>query len=568
MLLSLLWFDLAWCGFTSFKPFTDYVSLYIFLPAVAGLLALPAALTRRWWVGGAIITVLNIFQVANLMYARSYFVPIPLESYGLLGNLAGFEGAVADSLRWIDMGFLVITAGACWGGFRLGSKTPPMRGRFMAGYLVLVGILCGLAYGSLAVRGGFGKRFEMFSNAAGGQQIPAPVYTLFSTLLYDYMTLGKELTPVERNETMRWLDEHNALTAKYIPQALADSLGASSVAVILCESLESWPIGLSVEGHDLTPWLNSLVADSAVYYNPNVVTQVKDGRSIDAQLLYIAGQMPLASGAYCMKYSSGPYETVAHAMKRRGAATYLFSSDKATTWNQGPVACSMGFDRLMTAPDWVPDADEIDDDALLFRRSIEAMENGKVWPVGERAFAMWVTHSGHVPFDFVSNRSSLPLTGDYPVTLSNFMKTANYVDSSLRILVEYLRSRPDGDSIAIVIVGDHEGLASQRNELSQAFSWVDSRGHTPLIIVNSCYSGHDTKEIGQVDVYSALLDVVGVYGSWSWRGQGQSPFDPAHPGAAVASDGRVFPPESPAASHLRQSYVVGDRLLRYGLPRH
>lgn len=56
---------------------------------------------------------------------------------------------------------------------------------------------------------------------------------------------------------------------------------------------------------------------------------------------------------------------------------------------------------------------------------------------------------------------------------------------------------------------------------------------------NAPYSGRDSTVIGQADIYSALLDIAGLYGTYSWRGMGTSPFSPTHPGFAIGSFGEM-----------------------------
>lgn len=52
---------------------------------------------------------LDILLIVNLMYFRTYYTAIPLNSYGLSGNLADFTGSVYDSFRWYDIFFPLST---------------------------------------------------------------------------------------------------------------------------------------------------------------------------------------------------------------------------------------------------------------------------------------------------------------------------------------------------------------------------------------------------------------------------------------------------------------------------
>ena len=87
--------------------------------------------------------------------------------------------------------------------------------------------------------------------------------------------------------------------------------------MILAESLESWVLEQTVEGQELTPCLNRLLKDSTTIYAPYVVSQVKGGRSIDAQLMVNTGLLPIDNGVYSLKYPHSTYPSLARAMKQK-----------------------------------------------------------------------------------------------------------------------------------------------------------------------------------------------------------------------------------------------------------
>lgn len=83
---------------------------------------------------------LDFLLIANLMYFRTYYTAIPLNSYGLSGNLADFTGSVIDSLRWYDSLFPLSTLIAAI--IHLRTKTShlkrPVRALPYVGILVVI----------------------------------------------------------------------------------------------------------------------------------------------------------------------------------------------------------------------------------------------------------------------------------------------------------------------------------------------------------------------------------------------------------------------------------------------
>lgn len=107
-LATVLLFDILWMLQTTFRPFSFFV-FYPFLFLQAFLLTIPSMITRRGWLNLILLLLVDFFMIANLMYCRTYYNAIPLQSYGLVGNLSDFGPSVADSFRWYFLSLPVLT---------------------------------------------------------------------------------------------------------------------------------------------------------------------------------------------------------------------------------------------------------------------------------------------------------------------------------------------------------------------------------------------------------------------------------------------------------------------------
>lgn len=107
--LKFLLFDLLWCLDTTFSSFS-YPIAYLSKSILALLLTLPLVLRAPRWVEAVVALATDLFLVANLLYFRTYYTAIPLESYALAGNLRDFTASVTESLRWPDLLFPLSTA--------------------------------------------------------------------------------------------------------------------------------------------------------------------------------------------------------------------------------------------------------------------------------------------------------------------------------------------------------------------------------------------------------------------------------------------------------------------------
>lgn len=572
-LATLLAFDLLWMGQTTFRPM-NHLPFWPYLLLASSLLALPAMLTRRSWPMVALLLVADVVMVANLMYCRTYFNAIPAQSYLLVGNLADFTESVADQFRWYDLSLplLTVIAAVAARRMRVGRGKRPAAGP----YLATVGALCFLAWLSDCWRGGPLKHIEALSVNCYKSTCIAPIYTIAGYVIHDLTRTHEQLAPEKAEEVYQWLAEHEKLAS----QQDADSLtcqraGRRNLVVILCESLESWPIEATVEGVELTPYLNSLIADSTTFYAPNVVTQAANGRSIDGQLLILAGMLPMRNTVYSYVAADNRFHTLPEAIKEKGGRSYILTCDKPHVWNQTRVARAFGVDTLLHDTSWdnnepVGIARRLSDGGFM-AQSVEKLRRCEIWPEGERAFVMWVTYSGHNPFRLPEKLRRVEFKGDYPETVKNYMTTANYTDHSLSTLIEYLKTRADWAETMVVITGDHEGLAGGRKTIvknKQARGLVDPGQHTPLIILNSPVAGRYEGEMGQVDIYTTLLDLMGL-DDFKWRGMGLSVIGSSHPGVAVgfADDvqGDTSGVDGAVLDHLKRARDVSDRILRFDL---
>lgn len=560
ILLQILAFDAVWCSYTTFKAFSTW-QLYCTAAGLSLVLALPSVLWNRRWPQITVMLLLDAWLIANLMYYRTYFAAIPPSSYLLAYNLADFGASVVDSLRWSDLIFPAITAAYAIVAKRL--RAPRLNWK---PWLAATAGCAAIFTGAMASGGGFSEQYASLQRSAHLYASGVPMYTLAGHLAYSALTAAPEISDEQRAQVDAWLAARPDLCA-------TDSTGRTNLVVILAESLESWPIGLKINGQEVTPELNRLVADSSTFFAPHILTQVKGGRSIDAQLLLLSGLMPLMSGTYSVQYPDNCYPTIIKAMHDRDyARAYLLTVDKEKTWNQGRIARSFGIDTILSYPDFEL-TEAVGSRRRLADRPFAAqieqkMRRAEIWPLGEPAYVQIVTYSGHAPFHLPEHLRELQLPDSIPPLMADYVQTARYTDGAIGSLVRYLKSRPDYNRTLVVITGDHEGLANNRADLCRqpgARGAVSDKQFTPFIVLNAPSPGRHEGVAGQIDMYPTLIAMMGL-GAYGWHGLGQSLLDPHRPSLAVGSAmNAVGTPDSIQEARLRQMHTVGDLIIRYNL---
>ena len=563
--LTFVAFDVIWCmdtTFASFSFFETYATKIIATLALAGVYAL----TRSRWAQIVVMALLDVLMVANLMYFRTYYSAIPASSYLEAGNLADFKASVTDSLRWADIVLPLITIATAVMAFRSKTtKRQPLTAVLkwwaapLAGFaLLLTGVnLC---------KGGFHKSLRSVRQSAYLCSADAPIFSVFGCIWYDITDAAEPITPEKQAEIERWL----ASQPKHQP---ADSVTEkrSNLLIVFAESLESWVLEKEVDGKEITPCLNRLLKEKSTLYAPNVLTQVKGGRSIDAQLMICSGLLPLMSGTYSSLYYDNTFYTLQKAMRGlKHSRSYLLTIDKVSTWNQGAVARSFGTDTIISYHDFkMTEAfgtHKRIGDASFFQQCREKIERGEVWKPGESVYMQFITYSGHAPFKLPDHLRTITFPASIPEKAADYMTTAHYTDKAIGDFVAYLKTLPQYKETIVVIVGDHEGLASYRQELvgnPACRGLVSDKQLTPFIVLNSPVGMRYDKFMGQIDIYPTLLNLMQL-DAYRWHGLGQSILDPRKQGVAVGSVMNVEGTGSDKeVERLKEAHTVSDYMLRY-----
>ena len=363
---KIFWFNYSWCSISTFRPFS-FPETYIFGILFALILVLPVQLFRSVWVMWIIDVLLGALLVSNLIYFRTYYTAIPLSSYTLFGNMEDFTSSIYGSFRFGDILFPVSTLVAVFiylkcivykrGNVKNFSQTVSVESpqeilseehhgvSYIVGklaqlcrYMLIITVFVLVAGATLFTKGGFKKAYELLQDSYT-HTCGTPMYTVLGSMVYDYIRDKEYYTPEIGLHIEGWMKEHDEnvsspagiLSNGLIPDCSAsmDSTimhiqnnpnernAAMNCIIILAESLESWVLEKTVEDQEIMPEMNRLLHDSTTLYAPYVLSQVKGGRSVDAQLMFNTGLLPIEIGTYSLKYPNTLYPSLVKAMKER-----------------------------------------------------------------------------------------------------------------------------------------------------------------------------------------------------------------------------------------------------------
>ena len=142
-----------------------------------------------------------------------------------------------------------------------------------------------------------------------------------------------------------------------------------NVIVILLESMLSHPIGLVENGHEVTPFLNSLRADSTVYYNGCVISDIWGGESGDGQFIIMNGLLPLRYKATVGSVSSNTLLALPRLLESQLgiSKSTIFIPTRPSMWQQNDMNVAYGIKHMFSLKD-IQTAERVSDinDAHIF----------------------------------------------------------------------------------------------------------------------------------------------------------------------------------------------------------
>lgn len=537
---------------------------------------------------GWILTILwaiSIFFLCNLWYFRFWGNLIPITFYRLSGNVnADLLNSVRALIKAYDCLFIIIPAAVtiyyfCYARKRILKEAKTSKKIKYGGIILSIATFV-LAQGAYTVTSlkwsksaGIGDTTFMGATVARlSVENPASLHDFSYNGLSIYgiqsiIGVIKDLT-----EKKSIILNDNDITSirnflNSVPQfdTIPELAGNrdKNLIIILVESLNADVIGKTIEGNEITPFLNSMLDSAGTVSALNIIPQVMMGCSNDGQLLTNTGLLPLKHGVSSMEFGEGNTYPNLPQILNRPEATAIFG-DTGYTWNQIEAYRSYGFKTIFTLNDYKSQSDKLGRDKAMFNFSEKIIENLK-----QPFLLELLTFSMHVPF----KESSVPLkdwlaTAELPINEKNYLNMTRYFDDSLKGFVDFLKSKNLYDDTVIVIVSDHsQGLATGDTDFDEGNNDLQDAMPMLFMALNTGFTYKKPDISGQVNVFPTILQIMGQTGE-SYRGMDRSLLDPELK-SAVTTQGEILgsPDEKDSARQLR-AFNVTDSLQRGDFFRH
>lgn len=333
--------------------------------------------------------------------------------------------------------------------------------------------------------------------------------------LYDTYTYWKDnrmfsLTSKEKDEIKAWF----AGKKEDLPDNSYKAMfKGKNLIVIQVESLESFVLNQKINGQEITPNLNKLLANSL--YFSDFYEQVYNGTSSDADLMANTSVYPVRRGSTFFRYPHNTYNSLPKLLQNNGGySTVAIHPDKGAYWNWMDALKAIGFQRCIDSASF-----KIDEWIGLglsdgsFLRQVERIAVNQKQPF----YMFMVTLSSHGPFNLPNGYRELNLDEKLDRTkLGGYFQSVHYTDKHIGIFLSKLKEDGLLDNTVVVIYGDHTGVHKYyQDEVSKIQPaqdwWLDGHHHIPFIIYQSGMKGGEMKvKGGQVDILPTVAYLMGI----------------------------------------------------------
>ena len=480
---------------------------------------------RRLRISLAITFVITlIWSFCNVFYARFFHQYLNWSSIGQAGNLS--DASVVNSmlaefhttdLYYPIMAILFFWIFIRWRGHNTTSKS--LR------TIILTWLICAtlgiIVHVSYIFHPHYGVVYALEKTMFTPEKMDSmwPNWTVFHKgffrrLVVDQLTRDSEikLTKEQIEEIEKAYSDHSQ---RVTIRTASDHI--KNVIFILVESYLSVTSDLIVDGKEITPNLNKLKHDSTVYFNSHMRPNVSIGESADGQFIYMAGLLPLHSEITVSKAKRDTIIGLPEQMKKifPDLKSYTLIPTNPSLWEQQPMTEAYGFDHLYSMIDYQAEIDR-ENDGFLSDGMIFNYASFKDKSIQQPYFSLILTMSMHQPYDAFEEHGFEVTDKNLPQRYKNYLNSCHFFDMQIGKYFEELKAKGLYDNSLIIIVSDHDARPR----------YLDMEGKIsddiPIYIINGGFNPSEAwdGECNQLDVYTTILDIMGI--DSKWRGLGHT----------------------------------------------
>ncbi len=535
------------------------LKLYVSLCLYGGegmLLCSPLWILRGRWraIVPAIVCVLSLFLYANVLYYRYWGDLLP---WSLIVEPASYNALVFDSVpglvAWGDIVFFVLPVAIIFLYRRL-KVSQAAKLSFRCQVLTIAIAVLAYCAGMCASVISTLRYYKVKNEESSFAKVVNEKLSTYSNshvfewhgngvLLYSYIQLARD-----RNKIDRLSDEQAQLVARCLDNleqyVHTDSVflanKGKNLIFIVVESLNSWAVGSEVNGHKLTPTLDSLLTSEGTISCLDVVPQRRFGGSSDGHFIYNVGLLPIAHGSAAMLFADNDYSELSLAGRFKSSCDFIV--ENGSVWNHRATSSAYGYDNLV---------EQIDVSKCAIDRALFELVADTIIHMRQPFLAEVITLGMHYPFE--DNNLQVPQwLSDAELDdkhQHNYLKTLWGFDSALGSFIADLKHSGMYDNTVLVLASDHDLDVGKRK----------SDGRITFVAANTGRTERIDRPVGQIDIFPTVVEIMDLEG---WRGLGMSMLDSRNCSSVLADGSKRGASDADIDSLKQTIWPVSDLIVR------
>lgn len=500
-----------------------YNAIWISIPSIFFKLSIAAFIScfsfltkRKYWII-LVSLLIEIWLIAELMYYRANGFFLDGCAMTMVGNMDGFWGSLWMLIRPLDFISLLPLIGVTICVCLCRINTPNHYCFYLLFAISMIANVLGCVLlqkskyrnvmsNHVAPEGRVVEWNPFATDAMVYLGVDKPAYISELSFIHVFVYDLKDLLTITANSTVNFSQEEMDVIHSIIQPTTNNVTPQSPLIICLIESFETWVIR-----PDIMPNLCQFIdTHDQLLYAKRLTSQVGFGTSSDGQLIVNTGLLPIEKGAVCYRYYDNVFPSLSSLYQH---SCGQFPHD-LSVWNQSQMSKAYRLDTNYVVSI---------SDKLLFPHLVALTDSFD--------YILAITCSTHTPFTSICDSSQLNVDERMPYFMRNYVRSFNYMDEGLAVLLNAIDNNPYLRNATIAITGDH--IIFQQ-DLRAEFKSYDStynmqygveNGYVPLIVYSPIIA-HKTiiEDVAyQIDIYPTLLHLIGC-DDYCWQGLGEDLF--------------------------------------------
>ncbi|MFC4736433.1 LTA synthase family protein [Bacillus daqingensis] len=466
--LGILWIKTVTVSFLTFNlVMAHWLEAIIFVINPLAFLLIVFSLgllLKPKWQRGYFFTLsllLTVVLYSNTVYYREFADLITLPMLVMGGNAGDLTTSVFELIQWWDIIFFLDLILIGWIMVKKPDPIPVERAPMKhekAKYAIIAVVavlIIGLGRVDFAEAETPAHSFDRQSLIKS-----LGIYNFYFYDAYLHFTTGAQPDLAEQDD-LDAIEEH---LERYHTDPNADFFAAAegmNVVVISLESVETQAIELTIDGEEVTPFLNELIEES--FYFENVYDQAGQGKTSDAEWMMNNSMYPLGRGAVFHTHPEIESTPLPRALGEESYTNMVFHANTDTFYNRDVVYPHLGYDEYFHL-DYFDVTDENSvgwglKDIPFFEQSMAYLAEEP-----EPFYATFLTLTNHFPYELDPEDTFIdPLDTDSDI-VNRYYPTVRYTDEAVRHFMNRMEEEGLHENTMYVMYGDHYGIAESHYE--------------------------------------------------------------------------------------------------------